>query len=356
MEIGSILQTASYEKYLPQENAASLQLPFMQGDEWLTSFFQSGRNAIEVLFREIAMGASILVPDFVCNTVPEAILRAGCTIANYHIDDDFSFSAEEVNTLLADTKILYIVHFFGRKFSEEEMNAIRQWKNDGITIIEDITMSLYSNDPEAFGFGDYIIGSVRKWLPISDGGFVLSKTKTFPAPEINSVSLYTYYYQLAQILKKEYIESGEKDAALKDTYMNLYHESIRYLFSDYSIAPISPVSLNYILNTQSENSFVKRVENYTYLSDGLRDFRDFICPAIRLKPGYVPFGMVVKCKKRDELLQYLIQNDIYCNVHWRLDNPAVSALSESIMTIPCDERYDKKDMDRILQVIKDFYK
>ncbi|MBR6095102.1 MAG: DegT/DnrJ/EryC1/StrS family aminotransferase [Lachnospiraceae bacterium] len=356
MEIGSILQTASYDKYLPSQNSDSFKLPFMQDDEWLSSFFQSGRNAIEVLFAETAPGASVLVPDFVCGTVPEAIQRAGCRVVNYHIDDDFTFSFEEINALLSETKILYIVHFFGRKFSETEMKAISHWKNEGITVVEDITMSLYSKDPEAFGFGDYIIGSIRKWLPVSDGGFILSKAKSFDAPKMQSVSLYSYYYQLAQMLKKQYIEAGEKDAKLKETYMNFYHESIRYLFSDYSIAPISPVSMNYILNTQSQNSYFKRVQNYTYLSEGLKDFGDSIRPAVILNPGYVPFGMVVKCTKRDELLQYLIKNDIYCNIHWRLDLPAVFSLSNQILTIPCDERYGKKEMDRILQVIKDFYR
>ena len=355
MEIGSILQASSNDKYLPSGRESVFRLPFMKDPDYFCSFYQSGRNAIEVLFREIAEKENVLVPDFVCATVPEAIIRAGCTPVCYHIEEDLSFNPDEIAGYQSLTKLLYVVHFFGRKMSESEIQAIRKWKENGGIVIEDITMSLYSDASEAFGFGDYIIGSIRKWLPIADGGLIISKIRSFAPPVDSVVSLYSNYYQIAQILKREYINSKESDKELKDTYLKFYQESIRYLFSDYSIRPISPLSMNYILNTQDNASFSVRVENYKYLFAKLQNLNT-VSPVVQLEEGFVPFGMVVKCERRDELLQNLIKNDIYCNVHWRLDFPSVSSLSKNIMTIPCDERYNRSDMDRIVEAIENFYK
>lgn len=67
-------------------------------------------------------------------------------------------------------------------------------------------------------------------------------------------------------------------------------------------------------------------------------------------------GMVIQAENREELLQYLIQNDIYCNVHWRLEplegNPERTFLSRHSLTIPCDQRYGMEEMDYIVDVLE----
>lgn len=66
--------------------------------------------------------------------------------------------------------------------------------------------------------------------------------------------------------------------------------------------------------------------------------------------------MVVLVENRDELLKYLIENDVYCNVHWRLEassnNPELTYLSQHSITIPCDQRYGLEEMEYILDTIK----
>ena len=60
---------------------------------------------------------------------------------------------------------------FGKKIKEELCDYIWKKKESGIVVIEDVTLSLFSEDNErGVGFGNYVLGSIRKWLPVPDGG------------------------------------------------------------------------------------------------------------------------------------------------------------------------------------------
>ena len=61
----------------------------------------------------------------------------------------------------------------------------------------------------------------------------------------------------------------------------------------------------------------------------------------------------------DELgmkIKSLIDNGIFCNVHWRLEEsenqPELTFLTRHSMTIPCDQRYGKAEMNYIVDVLK----
>lgn len=74
----------------------------------------------------------------------------------------------------------------------------------------------------------------------------------------------------------------------------------------------------------------------------------------------LPLGMVIEVEDRDALFQYMIKNNIYCNIHWRPNESfklfsGAEYLSMHLITIPCDQRYGKIHMDYIYKVLKEFY-
>lgn len=367
MEIGSFLEFEDTSLYIknPDKDINNFTLPFMQGKNYQTNFYQNARNATEALCLHLKKTTScVILPDYVCSTVSDSIIRAGLKVVFYHILPDFDFDINEINSLmlantLSDSKpILYLVHYFGKPMNISLINCAKEWISKGYIIFEDITMSIFSKDENNFGFGTYIIGSLRKWLPIPDGGFITTINNSLPSiPEYKDVSKYCHHSIQAQELKREYISGGEKDKLLKDNYMNLYKKSIEYLFSDYTIYPVSGITENYLSNYSLDSVIIKRLANYKYFYNRLLEF-DFVHPIISLHNGYLPFGMIVEVDNRDELLSFLVSNDVYCNVHWRLDHkdmgPEAHKLSSSIMTIPCDQRYCNKDFDRIIEVLKSY--
>lgn len=366
MEIGSILEFDDKELYMdnPQKGIDDFTLPFMNGEKYNINFYQNARNATEALCLYLkSQISSVILPDYVCSTVSDSINRAGIDVIRYHLNKDFQFDIEEINQLMkdyseADKKpVLYIVHYFGKALDSSLVALAKEWMSKGYTVFEDITMSIFSKDDGNFGFGNYIIGSLRKWLPIPDGGFIASKNLLPEVPEFEDISRYCYYSYLAQEMKRDYIRGGETDKVLKEDYMRHYKKSIDYLFSDYTIYPVSGITEKYLSNYSCENIIAKRKANYKYFYEKLADI-DFVKPLIPVSDNYLPFGMIVTTNNRDELLSFLVSKDVYCNVHWRLDYEGLGEeaklLSSSIMTIPCDQRYGTKDFDRIVEVLKEY--
>ena len=72
------------------------------------------------------------------------------------------------------------------------------------------------------------------------------------------------------------------------------------------------------------------------------------------------FPVIAKSSEiRDSVRKHLIDNDIYCPVHWPLPNNMgfdCKALdySKRELSIVCDQRYDLVDMQRIIDVMKEY--
>lgn len=365
MEIGSVLELEDWYYYRIPKEPSLFCLPFMnhQPEKYYTNFYQSGRNAIEHLLGylvSIGRVKRVLLPDYVCQSVTDAAIRAGIPIGTYPIDLSYYFTASDIEDQLLPGDCIYIAHYFGQSLNDSQLSAIAKWKNDGFLIIEDITLSLLSADSKGgVGFGSYVLGSIRKWFSIPDGGFLTTTSEELPTEvQGTCVSKYTDYYLTVQSMKRQYIQGGCVDKALKEIYMGYYSLSIDELFSDYALYPISAWSINYLQNADIEKITAKRMENYDYLYSLISDI-----PGLELKitreNGYIPFGMEICCDRRDDLLKYLISEDIYCNVHWRLPasekNSAIAQLAQRSMTIPCDQRYEQEDLRRIAKCLRKWF-
>lgn len=365
MEIGSVLELDQWEMYEVANKEKAFWLPFMKNStNYQTVFYQSGRNAIEALmvFLQIEKGIKyLLMPDYMCDTVKDAGVRSGIGIKTYKIDEDYNFSESEIEEKIDDETCFYVAHYFGKKIKEELCDYIWTMKESGIVVIEDVTLSLFSEDNErGVGFGNYVLGSIRKWLPVPDGGFLSSKSDKLPKQlQSTCVSKYVDFYMLVQTMKKEYISGNCKDSMLKNIYMKYYGLSIDELFSDYDLYPMSEWTANYLQNYNIKEVIDKRIKNYDYLYAKLSNI-DGIQIKIQRTEGYLPFGMILLTEQRDELLQYLIKHNIYCNVHWRLqpstENQTVEYLAKHSITIPCDQRYGELEMDYIVEVLESWYK
>ncbi|MBC5786685.1 hypothetical protein [Clostridium facile] len=364
MEIGSIIEFDSVEKY---ENSVKpfFSLPFMDESNfrWNINLYETGRNAIEDLgiYLRVKKGISnIAIPDYVCHTVTDSLKRSGLSYVRYHIQKGLRYDISEIEKLTKDgIQCIYIVHYFGKKLPKDILKQLNNLKIQGITIIEDITLSLLSNDKDGIGFGDYVIGSLRKWFPIPDGGILLtSKEHELPIiPHASGVSKYAYYYLIAQQWKRQYVTNGYKNKENKRIFLDYYSKAMKDLFEDYTIRPITEISKRYLEQCDFIQIAKQRAKNYDILYSRLSTI-----PCLNLlverNKNYVPLGMVILSDNRDKLLMYLIQNGIYCNVHWRLGEEVSGycrELSRRAITIPCDQRYNAKEMNYIADKIEEWF-
>lgn len=355
MEIGSIFEIDPKNIFV-QGSTTIPKLPIEQKNNYIPYYFNTGRSAIEFLLSRLRHEGykKVYLPSFLCDSVRDAAIRAGMKIEYYKINTDLSIDLSTIE--LTKNCIFYVVQFFGNRLSDKAIKYINALKSSSNIVIEDITLCLLADD--YVGFGDYIVGSLRKWLPITDGGILLTKTEIPDFLPESACNDYTTYYLTAQILKYEYLKKTVRDNSYKKIFMGYSKVAMASLFSDYTIRKMSIISMDLLKGFDFINIREKRIKNYDSLRDLLRDV-----PQVKVLVERVgnmsPLGMVILVEKRNELLEFLISKGIYCNIHWKSNLSTKhyddsEFLASHCITIPCDQRYGEKEMIYIRKCIGEF--
>jgi dTDP-4-amino-4,6-dideoxygalactose transaminase len=141
-------------------------------------FVTSGRIAIGLALREMGVkaGDKVLVPAWHSPSMVPPILWLGAEPVFYRLRDDTTVDIGDVVAKLdASTRVLMVTHYFG--FPQQEISTIRALCDArGIQLLEDCAHCLIG---EHLGrpigaWGDYAIASSMKFLPIYEGGLLVS--------------------------------------------------------------------------------------------------------------------------------------------------------------------------------------
>lgn len=319
LEIGSEFQKQNIE------NGKGIALP-QNG-----SYVFSGRTAFDAVLSYEPKIKSVLLPSYCCESMLVPFMEKGICIKFY----DVSFN-EKVNISITDSAdALVWCDFFGFHNDMPEYDGL---------VIEDITHSLLS-EKQFHERSDYLVASLRKWEPILCGGYSSVNTDYSKPPEE-----FIKKKKYAMELKKNYLETLEQ--YLKETYLELFRESNQWLANHYAGLSIDDYSLNYIKHVDVEKQRSIRRINASVLYDGLAKYVQFMFPEDAMDcPLFVP---IILHEKRDYVRQYLIDNDIYCPVHWpHPDANCESNLYDIELSLICDQRYNETDMERIVSVVKE---
>jgi dTDP-4-amino-4,6-dideoxygalactose transaminase len=98
----------------------------------------------------------------------------------------------------------------------------------------------------------------------------------------------------------------------------------------------------------------RRSDNFRFLADALGEWG-----LIRSLPREIaPIGYPIVTDHRDSLRKALCEYEIFAPVHW----PTPKAVPEEfhhcrrlaarVLTLPCDQRLDTSDLERIVEVVK----
>jgi len=96
----------------------------------------------------------------------------------------------------------------------------------------------------------------------------------------------------------------------------------------------------------------RRRENFALMASALSEFALFK----DLPDGVVPVGFPVRLRNRDEVRQALFAEEIYPPVHWPTHSwvphrfRQSHQLSDEILTLVCDQRYNAADMRRTASI------
>ena len=291
----------------------------------------SGRTAIEAVLYRLPKAKSALLPSYCCESVIEPFRRAGIEIRFF----DVTYQ-DGINIRLCDTAdILLWCNYFGYCIEMPIFTGI---------IIEDITHSLLS-EQQCHANSNYLVASIRKWEPINCGGYC-SVNVDYNNPPENFVSK----KQKAMQLKEKYL-SGE-DEKIKETFLTMFKDSNSWILENYSNLAIDSWSQYFLSHVNVETQRKRRRDNAHVLYDGLKGKVNFLFSKEDMDcPLFVP---VLFPERRDEIRQKLIENKIYCPVHWKKPKDCESNIYDMELSLICDQRYTENDMERVVSTIQKF--
>lgn len=98
--------------------------------------------------------------------------------------------------------------------------------------------------------------------------------------------------------------------------------------------------------------------NFDYLKNSLSNLNIF--SVVDIKPKDCPFVFPIITENRNIMRKYLIENNIYCAVHWPLHNLLLrnrilpQYISNNIISLPIDQKYGINEMKYIENKLIDF--
>lgn len=325
-------------------------------------YTSSGRGAITFLLKELKQQKKVvLLPLYTCESVIDPFLKEGYEIFYFDINADLSADAEKLTAIVNKTKpSLILLHaYFGFDTIKNIRSRFAYFKSCGVTIIEDITHSLFSEFPK--DGADYFIASLRKWAALPDGGMALSKESKMKMPESRIHEQLVNTMLEAFYLKSEYVK--DPDSKKKERFRELFYKADQILDADSGVYAMSDVSRRLFRQGDYKTLRERRRNNFQCLLDNLQ--KDIPVKKVfsELPADVVPLYFPVYAPgNRDKLQKYLAENEIYAPVHWpypfekggRAAVGARPAVYDSILSIPCDQRYSETDMEKICQYINNF--
>lgn len=316
-------------------------------------FFGSGSDALRAILMSgmISRGWKRLrVPSYFCPTVVHALIRTGisvCPYKSWYPGDEEGKRELEVS----DGDVVLIVNHFGL---EPEIHI--EAENGGtVLIIEDHTHDPWSS--WAYNSrADYCIASLRKTLPIPDGGVLWSPTNQ----ALPGTPLLTEEHRRA---------AGEKLRAmeLKDSFLRgqVSDKSEFRALSASGEKNLCGSEVSAILGwTAAHLGGFPMMEWRKTRKRNFEAFAEVFSSEPRAKLLFpsssidcVPFSCVIlfdSAERRDFVRFRLIEANIYPAILWPLERPAISdgfqesiAASRRMLSVHCDMRYTVADMRRV---------
>ncbi|MBZ2206095.1 DegT/DnrJ/EryC1/StrS family aminotransferase [Massilia soli] len=148
----------------------------------------SGRIALALAMRAIGLkpGERVLVPAYHSLSMIPPIVAAGAVPVFYRIRADASVDLDDIAGKLAGARALVAVNYFG---FPQDLAAIRAFcDRHALAMVEDCAHSFFgaSAGQPLGSFGDYAIGSSMKFLPIYEGGCLVSARHSLDAVSLDS--------------------------------------------------------------------------------------------------------------------------------------------------------------------------
>lgn len=315
------------------------------------NYYADGRQALIHLYRSQGW-QRLWVPEYFCYDVVASLREAGLELrfyTDYPDDHDDSKTLENIqrNGHFRPTDAVLRVNYFG-------MRSNRRCEKLSVpAVVEDHTHDLIG-DWALRSTADWCIASLRKSLPIPEGGMLWSpvglRLPEQPALSDENERIAAIRWE-AMKLKADYLagENVEK-AAFRAGFVDTEE-----YFDRANVCDIDSLSREYLTQFDVRDWYNKKRENWELLRDIKKDGIRVVLPECR---GCYPFSLVLlfdSFEERNRVRKELIERQIYPAILWNIPEPKdgdVFKFSRGMLSIHCDARYTKEDILQMRSIIE----
>ncbi len=290
----------------------------------------TGRNAFEYILRTTRY-SKVYLPYYCCDALLEPVRKTGIDYVFYHIDSQLDPVIDfEIN----DGECFLYVNYFGVK-----NDTVAKLAGEVRNLVIDNSQSFFSRPMP--GIGTFY--SCRKFFGVPNGAYVYLNTY-----EPHNLPADTSYDSCTHLLK--YVDCGI-EAAYGDFLANEQHlagQEIKQMARlTHAMMNVAPYSF----------SCERRNDNFQYLHERLSEINELKLNFSSVN-GPLHYPLLVP---DSGLRKLLIGEKIFVAEYW----PAVRTwagkdtyehyLTEHLLALPIDQRYERRDMDRIAESIFKFH-
>ena len=309
-------------------------------------YFADGRMALQHLIHTKGW-KRIWIPRYFCYEIIDTVKRTGIEVLSY---PDFLYSNDKEiisDIIFKENDVLLRMNFFG-------LRGFRDNTDIPVEVIEDHSHGLHTEWAQNSN-ADYCIASLRKTLPLPEGGIAWSpKGKDIASPEASTPendSLTKTRYD-AMALKASYLSgiSVDKNLFRKD-FIDTENG-----FDKLNVCAMSNLNRE-ILKTFNAYEFDKvKSCNWQLLTSHLDRSADYLRPE---NHNCIPFSLVLRFRdsdSRNNVKQLLIADKVYPAILWPIPNEYTPADMPYYLSIHCDGRYNDKEILILANRINNAYK
>jgi hypothetical protein len=333
-------------KYLT--SAPTHPLPWEEAYD--VTYVESGRQALAIVEMELRSRghAQIHVPSYLCDSMIDPFQQTGWDLIELPVDGDLSVAPTDLISQVTAGVLLH-APYFGREDSPDVLDALNKLRGSGVVVVVDETHRVFSGPSPV---ADFRVASLRKSLPLYDGGYVTGASEQFwPNPE-GSVSEAMVLRRMAMHAKSGALASDTGNEA----HLKLFARAEDAVALRSAPERISAESLSLLYRLDIGLICETREINSVSLARALGHSNSYriVNP---LADDLLPSHLVLETHDAAGLQQYLAGQHIFCPIHWPPSKilPSVQRWPSRYISLPVDHRYGKDDMLRMAAVVNGYF-
>ena len=316
-----------------------------------TKYAVGVNSGTDALF--LSLKAAGILPQDEVITVPNtfiatlgAIVASGARPVFVDVQEDYNIDPGKIEAAITEkTKAIMPVHYSGNPADMPEIMKIADKHN--LTVIEDSCQA---------------IGASINGKPVGTFG-VASGYSLHPLKNLN-------VWGDAGLAVTDSEEIRNKFILLRNHGLKNRDEVQIFGYNSRLDTIQAIVGLHLI--DQVEKITEKRIQFAKKYDDGFVDLMEFIIlPPRRKNFRHVYHIYIIQVKRRDELLSYLIKNEIEAKIHYPIplhlqeackhfgykkgDFPVAESQAESIISLPVHQHLSPQQVEYVIQKVRDFY-